>query len=150
MEQLRKKAAKGFLLEPTIAAEKQPDHREPKTVKELTLRDKLAMERAKTVKDPDPAYRRESQKAFDNFVRQVNNVFFAKPLTYATEQDKCQYVGGFLRGIPINDWEAYNHQNLKMDDPQYAYAELKLMLQERLLPRHIWQVNVTMKLKLLF
>ena len=86
------------------------------------------MERAKTIKDLDPPYSGESQKALDNFVRQVDNVFLAKSLTYATEQDKCRYIEDFLHDIPANGWEAYNYWNLEMDNPQYAYAKLKLML----------------------
>ena len=108
------------------------------------------MEKVKTVKDLDPPYSREFQKTLDNFVRQVDNIFLAKLLTYVTEQDKCRYVGDFLHGILADNWKAYDHWNLKIDNPQYTYAELKLMLQERLLPRHIRQVNVTIKLKLLF
>lgn len=101
--------AKNFLLEPTIAAEKQPDCREPKTVKELTLRNKLVVEKAKTVKDPDLPYSGESQKVLDNSVRQVDNIFFAKPLTYITEQDKYRYVGSFLHSIFADNWETYDH-----------------------------------------
>ena len=108
------------------------------------------MEKVKTVKDLDPPYSREFQKTLDNFVRQVDNIFFVKSLTYATEQDKCRYVGDFLRGILADNWKAYDHWNLKIDNLQYAYAELKLMLQERLFLRHIRQVNMIMKLKLLF
>lgn len=116
MEQLCKEAAKNFPLESTIAAEKQPDCRKPKTVKELTFQDKLAMERAKTIKDPDPLYNRKFQKVLDNFIRQVNNVFFTKSLIYTIKQDKCRYVRGFLRDIPTDDWEAYNYWNLKMNN----------------------------------
>lgn len=43
------------------------------------------MEKAKTVKDLDPLYSGKSQKALDNFIRQVNNIFLSKPLIYATE-----------------------------------------------------------------
>lgn len=85
VEQLCREAVKGFFLEPTIAAEKQPNCREPKTPKELSLWDKLVMERAKTVKDSDPLYSGKSQKALDNFIQQVNNIFLSKPLTYTTK-----------------------------------------------------------------
>lgn len=150
VEQLRRKAAKSFLLEPTIAAEKQPNYKEPKTPKKQFLRDRLAMERAKTIKDPDLSYSSKFQRVLDNFVQQVNNVFLTKPLTYKSEQDKCWYVGDFLRGISADNWEAYDHWNLYMDNFQYVYAKLKLMFQEYLFPRYIWQVNVKMKLKIFF
>ena len=71
------------------------------------------MEKAKTVKDPDLLYSGESQKALDNFVKQVNNVFLAKLLTYAIKQDKCQYVESFLRDILADNWETHNHQNFE-------------------------------------
>lgn len=137
VKQLCRETAKSFLLKLTITAEKQPNCKKLKTVKELTLRDNLAMEKVKTVKDLDSPYSRKFQKTLDNFVRQVDNIFLAKSLTYATEQDKCRYVGDFLHSILADNWKAYDHWNLKIDNPQYTYAELKLILQERLLPRHI-------------
>lgn len=88
------------------------------------------MEKAKTVKDPDLLYSGESQKALDNFVKQVNNVFLAKLLTYAIKQDKCQYVESFLRDILADNWETHNHQNFEIDNPQYAYTKLKFMFQK--------------------
>lgn len=116
MEQLRKEVAKNFPLESTIAMEKQSDCRKPKTIKELIFQDKLAIEKAKTIKDPDPPYNRKFQKALDNFIRQVNNVFLTKSLIYTIKQDKCRYVRGFLCDISADDWEAYNHWNLKINN----------------------------------
>lgn len=84
-------------------AKKQSDHEEPKTTKKLSLQDKLAMEKAKTIKDPDSPYSGESQRALDNFVQQVNNVFLTKLLTYVTKQDKCRYIWGFLHGISTDN-----------------------------------------------
>lgn len=75
------------------------------------------MEKAKTIKDSDFPYCRESQKTLDNFIKQVNNVFLVKPLIYATKQNKCRYIGSFLHGISADNWEAYNHRNLKIDNP---------------------------------
>lgn len=142
LEQLRREEAAGFPLEFRDRYREEPDRPE-----DLSYEDKLALEEAKTVKEPDPLYSGESQKHLDVFIRQVDNVFLAKPLTYESEEEKCRYAGGYLRGIPAKDWDAYDGKNLSLDEPQYSYQELKDMLQERL--RRVRQVNVGYKLKVL-
>lgn len=144
LEQLRREEDAGFPLESRDHYGKEPDGPE-----DLSYEDKLALEKAKTVKDPDPPYSGESQEHLDVFIRQVDNVFLAKPLTYESEEEKCRYAGGYLRGIPAEDWDAYDEKNSALDEPQYSYQELKDTLQERLRLRCLRQVNVGYKLKVL-
>lgn len=115
---MHKQKAKSFPLLTSESIEKLLDNinKEPEITEKLFFRDKLGLKRAKTIKDPDLPYNNESQRALDIFTRQVNNVFFAKQLTYTIKQDKCRYARGFLRSIFADDWETYNQQNLMIDD----------------------------------
>ena len=63
----------------------------------------LALERAKSVRDPD-VYSGQSQRHLVTFFKQLALVFRAKPLTYYTHADKCVYAAGFLGGIPAQGW----------------------------------------------
>ena len=63
------------------------------------FKQRLALERAKSVWDPD-VYLGQSQQALDTFFQQVDLVFETKPLTYCLEGKKCVYAADFLSSVP--------------------------------------------------
>lgn len=74
-----------------------------KTAGKLFFKDKLGLKRVRTVKNPDLPYNNDSQIALNIFTRQIDNIFFAKLLTYAIKEAKCQYAKGFLQNVFIDN-----------------------------------------------
>ena len=60
---------------------------------------KLALERAKKFRNLD-IYLKKSSRALDEYINQVDLVFWTNPLMYASEEAKCLYAAAFLGGIP--------------------------------------------------
>lgn len=106
---------------------------------------RLTLKRAKKVRDPD-VYSGESQRALDDCLNQVALVFRTKPLTYASETDKCLYAANYLGGFPAREWEAEEKRIREDPNRTYAYDEFKAFLKERKLPGHVRTANLILKI----
>ena len=123
IERLRAKQARGFApAEQTTPAAPKLD------------RDRLQLERAKSVKHPD-MYLGESQKHLDKYVRQVESTFNKIPTVYASDFDKVDYASDYLAGTPAADWLAMEKEARKSSPPTFNYEAFKVMLQEGLIPK---------------
>ena len=105
----------------------------------------MTLKQAKKVRDPD-VYSGESQRVLDDYLDQVALVFRTKPLTYASEMDKCLYAANYLGGFPAREWEAEEKRIREDPNRTYAYDESKAFLKERKLSGHVRRANLILKL----
>ena len=92
-------------------------------------------------------YLGESQRTFDEYVSQVDLVFWTKSLTYASKKAKYLYAIAFLGGIPQHEWVAKN-QRIKADpDRGYNYLKFVFFLQEHKLPAHVQTANLIVRIE---
>lgn len=78
---------------------------------------------------------------------QVRYTFETKPLTHASEGSKCRYTGRYLRDTPDQDWGLMRDRIAQTADQIYSCNDLVEMLQDRLIPKKVQQVNVALKIK---
>ena len=100
------------------------------------FKQRLALERAKSVRDPD-VYLGQSQRALDTFFQQVDLVFETKPLTYRREDKKCVYAAGFLSSVPSQQWTEEKRRINRDPNQSFSYEQFKEFLKERQLPAHV-------------
>ena len=73
---------------------------------------------------------------------QVNNVFKAQPMIYMSDENKCRFSGSLCHGTLRTNWRAMEKQISKDPDKVYKYNLFIEMLQDKLVPKEICQVNV--------
>lgn len=79
------------------------------------FRDQIAMKRARRASDPI-LYTRKSQQAFDIYIKEINHTFTTQPMIYSFKKLKCMYVGQFLDGILLKDWDNYQSRIGEMEE----------------------------------
>ena len=105
----------------------------------------LAIERAKRVRVPN-IYKGQSQKHFDKFRAQLDDIFSAQLTIYGSKEDKSRYVGSFCKDTFRTDWEVYKKRLLANLESEYSFSELLQILQDTLVFKKIRQVNVESRL----
>lgn len=101
-----------------------------------SFKQRLALERGKSVHEPD-VYSGHSQRALDNFNKQVAMVFKMKPLTCGREEDKCIYAASRLAGIPSQERDVEDQRITADPTRTHSYDHFKAFLQEHKLPAYI-------------
>ena len=110
-----------------------------------SFKQRLALERAKTAREPD-LYSGDNQRTLDDFFQQLDLVFKTKPFTYWLEADKCTFAAGRLSGIPSQEWRVEERRIVADSEQTLTYQGFKSFLQERLLPKHIRTANLTLRI----
>ena len=83
----------------------------------------LAIKRAKHVWVPD-VYNGQSQKYFNKFQAQLDNVFSAQPTIYNSEENKSGYASSFCKDTSQTDWKAYKKQLPTDFKSEYSFSKL--------------------------
>ena len=110
-----------------------------------SFRHHLAVECAKSATEP-AVYLGQSQRAFDDFFKQLGLVFETKPLTYQSKEDKCIYASGQLAGIALQAWLEEKRRITADPERLFTFDGFKEYLQELLLPAHVRFANLAFKI----
>lgn len=130
IERLEREKKKGFVSEKPIY-NKDYIHR-------------LAFKKSKHVRNPD-VYKSALQRALVTFLTQVDNVFCQKLITYTIKKDKVLYAINYIADTVQLKWRKEDKEITSISDRLYSYKRLCEFLQERILPVHMRQVEITVK-----
>ena len=110
-----------------------------------SFKQRLTLERAKSVRDPD-TYSGQSTRPLEDFIKQVDLVFETKPLTYRLELDKCVYTAAHLAGTPLQQWAEEKRRINEDPTRSFSYEDLKTLLRDRQLPPQVRFANLSKKI----
>ena len=73
---------------------------------------------------------------------QVNDIFKIQPMIYVSNEDKCRFAKSLYDDTPYTNLKAIEKQISKDPNKVYKYDLFIKMLQDKLVPKEICQVNV--------